>query len=212
MDKQKEVKDIETNDFILNQFEAERMLAGYSNIWLRDDYKLITFLISGRSGGYGSTFVLPRDRDPLDFIEVQDKNNPENTFYRFKDALDSFILAVEGDKSPLSYLQAALAYQDIREYGSQWHYVRWARDILLPTSIESEELEKYRWNMLEKEPESFLPHFYYDEKDNPTIVFYTINDIVDVEIREYICTFPEDNYRPQIKITPIAEAGMGVIF
>ncbi|MBB6697277.1 hypothetical protein [Clostridium algidicarnis] len=200
-------------DFLLDTSRAENILAGYSNIWLDPDYKLITSLTSTGSGGYGTTYAIPKDSDPLDFIEIKVEEGGEKYIrHRPRAALESFVLAIEGDRSPLSYLQAAIAYQNINEYGSQWHYVSWGRDIILPTSITDEHMEKYRWDMLREEPETFQPHFYYDAADNPTITFYTINDIVYVELKEYVCTFDEDNYRGKIKINIIAEAGMGIIF
>lgn len=199
-------------EFILDTSRAENILAGYSNIWLNPDYKFITYLTSSGSGGSGSTYAIPKDSDPLDFIEIKVEDDQEYIRHRPRMALDSFTLAIEGDRSPLSYLQAAIAYQEINEYGAQWHSISWGRDIILPISGEDENMENYRWNMLAEEPETFQPHFYYDEKDNPTIIFYTINDIVDIDLKEYVYTFDEGNYRGKIKINVIAEAGMGIIF
>lgn len=39
--------------------------------------------------------------------------------------------AIEGDKSPLSYLQAAICFHELKEFGVMWHGVSWGFNNIL---------------------------------------------------------------------------------
>lgn len=115
-----------------------------------------------------------------------------------KYALDSFMQALDGDKSPLSYLQAAVLYHEINEYGTSWHYISWKQEVILPVYYV-------------EEPETINPHFYYDEDENPIIVFYTINDIGTITLNEYKHIFSKENYDFKIEKKILGTAGEGTL-
>lgn len=125
-------------------------------------------------------------------------------------ALDDFMEVIEGDKTPLSYLQASIVYHELHEFGAIWHGVSWGQDVILPLPDDSK--HTYEWEMLEDEPDIVEPHFYYGVEGNPVIVFHTINDIGTVTMNRYEHVFSKEDYTVEVKRTCIATAGGGIIF
>ncbi len=125
------------------------------------------------------------------------------------------MLVIEGDKSPFSYLQAAILNHELDEYGANWHGISWSRDFILPWSDEmTNNLGKnaYQWDMEEEEPKIIEPHFYFNEEEEPEVVFYTINDIGTVTFNEYKHTFSKENYTMKVERKILGTAGRGIIF
>jgi hypothetical protein len=62
-------------------------------------------------------------------------------------AFDDFMEAIEGDKSPLSYLQAAICLHELNEFGAMWHGISWGQDRILPLDddeyFESSSIKEY---------------------------------------------------------------------
>ena len=196
----------------IDQNNPNNIVKGYSNIFLKKGFKLVAYLYSEISGGNGIVYALPEEDyvpAPQD-CEIQDDEflNPP----RPSSALDSFMEVIDGDRSPLSYLQAAMLYHELCEFGASWHGVSWGRDIMLPVEQHIHEFKDYEWEMNQDEPEIINPHFYYDEENNPIIVLYTINDIYTVTFNEYKHIFSKDNYNLNIHHKIIGTAGSGIIF
>lgn len=200
--------------WILDLARPQRDLDSYSNIFLKDEYKLIGYLFPDPSGSRGYVYALAKDIKPSlpkecqveDDMFLQAPRRPE-----LDKALSSFMMAIDGDRSPLSYVQAAVLYHDLCEYGSTSHSISWGRDIILPFYPFDSEMNNYEWDMLHEEPESINPQFYY-ENGRPTVVFYTINDVVTVELIEYKHVFDKNDYSIQVIKRCIAKAGSGIIF
>lgn len=187
-------------------------LESYSNIFIKEGYKLIGYLILGSSGSNGYVYAIPKDSNapsPNECRTQEDKflnpPRPENT-------LPEFMMSIDGDRSPFSYLQAAILYHELCEYGASWHGVSWGRDVILPIDPNFKEMDNYKWDMYEEEPKIINPHFYYDENNAPTIVFYTINDIGIISLNEYKHIFDLEDYSLKVTRRCIGEAGMGIIF
>ena len=66
-------------------------------------------------------------------------------------AMDHFMLAVEGDDSPLSYLLGSFVTRDGEEFAASWHGVHWgAQTLLLETPFWSlERVEEVAWDVVE---------------------------------------------------------------
>ncbi|OLN21996.1 hypothetical protein BTO30_11730 [Domibacillus antri] len=116
------------------------------------------------SGGNGNGVVwaIPQDRElppPAESIVLKDRflSPPKPLF-----ALDDFMKEIDGDHMPMSYLQAAIAFHELHEFGAVWHGVSWGRDTVLPAEGgEETTFPAGEWAMIEEEPEILEPHFFY---------------------------------------------------
>lgn len=189
----------------------ESIVKGFSHLRIKGSFKLRAYQYSDGANGNGVVWAIPVDSDLPDpnkceLLEDHFLSAPKPSI-----AFDDFMRVIDGDKSPLSYLQASIAFHDLHEFGAVWHGTQWGRDIILPF-IDKQNANKYDWEMTENEPEIIEPHFYYSDEGHPTIVFHTINDIYTVTMNRYIHTFSKSDYTLQVERTCIATAGGGIIF
>ncbi|MDF0728928.1 hypothetical protein PY093_20150 [Cytobacillus sp. S13-E01] len=189
----------------------ENIVIGFSQLGIKDGYKLRAYQYIEGGNGNGIVWAIPSIEelpDPRECNRLEDYflSPPKPEF-----ALDDFMEVIEGDRSPLSYLQATIAYHELHEYGAMWHGVSWGRDEILPVEKERE-ISSYEWEMEEEEPKIIEPHFYINNNGNPVVILYTINDIGTVTLNRYEHVFNKDNYTLCVNTKCIATAGAGIIF
>ena len=194
----------------VDEIGPENVVKGYSNVFIRDKYKLVAYQYCDGMGGNSIIWALPKENDaPLpqdcEILREEFLHPPKPS-----DAVD-YMNAIDGDRTPLSYIQAAILVHELNEYGAYWHGVNWGRDRILPIHNEYES-SKYEWTLLEREPEIIHPHFYYNEDQRPVVIFYTINDIGVISMKEYKHIFSEEDYTLYTEVKVIATAGVGIIF
>lgn len=217
----------------------EDIVYRFSQLKVKNEYKLRGYQYEDGSGnGNGIVWAIPTEKElPLpnlcDSLKGEFLEPPKPAF-----AEDDFMVAIEGDNSPLSYLQAAILLHELHEFGAMWHGCSWNEDEILPKidnyedeilsqmddyDDEIEEEVKYRvsvedylkyvhpWHELKEIPEILNPHFFY--KDNhPTVVFYTINDIGSYTLNRYTHIFDRDSYVQKVNREVIGTGGAGKIF
>ncbi|ACT03361.1 hypothetical protein [Paenibacillus sp. JDR-2] len=201
------------SEWFKSDANPEHIVKGFSHLSIKEGYKLRAYQFHESGNGNGIVWAIPEDTE---LPEPSDCNRLEQYYLsppKPKFALDDFMQVIEGDKTPLSYLQAAITYQELHEFGAQWHGIAWGRDTILPSPSEDSKIySQYQWEMIEEEPEIIEPHFYYNSEGNPVIVFHTINDIAVITMKRYVCTFDKSDYTLTVEVTRIAEAGFGIIF
>lgn len=212
-----EMYDIEAryrNGWHKSSNNPESIVKSFSHLGMKEGYKLRAYQYTSGGNGNGVVWALPKDKELPDPSECEYLDSflssPRPTF-----ALPDFMEAIEGDRTPLSYLQASIVFHKLHEFGAMWHGVSWGRDVILPVKEDMVILSnQYEWVFEdgESEPEIVHPHFYYNEEGNAVVVFYTVNDIGTVTLNRYEHIFNKDNYILSDKRTIIATAGGGIIF
>lgn len=202
----------ENTPWSLDVDSPNKIVESFSSLFVKKDIRLVVYLFSSMMGGNGFVYAVPKDEDALSLSECEIQKdlhfNPPKPY----SALSSFMEAIDGDKSPLSYLQAAILYNELCELGASWHGVSWGQTTILPVEDPEQFNLDYKWELLEEEPEIINPHFYYDDNDNPIVVFYTINDIGTITLNEDKYIFNKENYTFRVQNRLIATAGPGIIF
>jgi len=190
--------------------DPESIVMGFSNLAIKKGYKLRAYQYYDSGNGNGLVWAIPANEELPNPIDCDNLQNHFLNAPKPSNALSDFMEAIDGDKTPLSYLQASMAYHELHEFGAVWHGVSWGRDVILPFPNDS--TLNYEWEMNENEPDVIEPYFYYGSEGNPVIVFHTINDIGTVTMNRYIHVFNKDDYTLQAERTCIATAGAGIIF
>jgi hypothetical protein len=205
-----EVFDDNTDGWQRTSANPESIVRGFSQLSIKKDYKLRAYQYHDGGNGNGIVWAIPEDKklpNPIECERLKEHflDAPKPSF-----ALEDFMEAIDGDKTPLSYLQASIVYHELHEFGAVWHGVSWGRDVILPLTNDSK--LNYEWEMLEDEPDLIEPHYYHGIEGNPIIVFHTINDIGTVTLNRYEHVFSKEDYTLEVKRTCIATAGWGIIF
>jgi len=200
----------------ISERDPELIVKGFSQLSIKEGYKLRAYQYIAGGNGNGIVWAIPSNMElprpeECNVLTKHFLSPPKPNF-----ALENNMEAIDGDKSPLSYVQSAIVYHELCEFGALWHGVNWGMDRILPYSDEENDLktvEEYiEWDMLEDEPDIWEPHFYYNENDEPTVVFYTTNEVGGQTINRYTHTFSENSYILSVKHDIIARGGPGIIF
>lgn len=129
----------------------ESIIKGFSHLRVKEGYKLRAYQYSDGANGNGIVWAIPADADLPDpkeceRLEEHFLSAPKPSF-----ALDDFMQAIDGDKSPMSFLQASIVFHELHELGAVWHGTSWGRDVILPTN-DSQHVDHYVWEMIEDVP------------------------------------------------------------
>lgn len=206
----------------------EDIIHGFSQLKIKNEFKLRGYQYFSGGNGNGIVWAIPKAAelphpDECDRLDDYFLSPP-----RPQAALDDFMGAIDGDRSPLSYLQAAIALHELHEFGALWHGCSWGQDRILPytddyreemlSDIDDREtgIEDYLnyihpWEELTEIPDILNPHFFY-QNGNPTIIFYTVNDIGYYKLNRYIHTFEKESYIQKVEREEIGSATGGIIF
>ena len=199
----------------LDEKGPKNIVKGFSNLKIKLGYNLIGYRYIGTHKGYGVVWGIPNNIELHELDEFKRLDDSSLSSYKPTEVLDDYMLCIEGDKSPFSYLQAAILKHELGEYGASGYAVNWRRDSILPWSKEklnNINEESYQWDMLEEEPEIIEPHFYFNYNNEPVVVFYTINDIHTITFNEYKHIFNKENYTLKVERKLLGTAGCGIIF
>lgn len=198
---------------------ADYIVKQYSHLRVKKGLKLIGYRFIDEMGGNGVVWAVPEDSDeaPLEQCSCTYMGNfpPGVDIPSPKpgNAIDP-MEAIEGDQSPLSYLQAAMAFHGFMDYGAYWHGAEWGYHTILPSlvAVNEQGANEIVWDMIEDEPEAWEPCFYYTEEGLPTVVFYTWCTIHPQTLNRFTHTFAKDNYTDKAVRTVIASGPGGIIF
>lgn len=199
----------------LDEKGPEKIVKGFSNVKVKSDYKLIGYRYIEGGNGNGVVWAIPKSIKAPKVNECETLKEYLLSPPKPREALENYMLVIEGDKSPFSYLQAAILNHELGEYGANWHGMSWSCDIILPLSdeiIKNLGKNAYKWDMEEEEPKIIEPHFYFNEEEEPEVVFYTINDIGIVTFNEYKHIFSKENYTMKVERKILGTAGRGIVF
>jgi hypothetical protein len=208
----------------------EDIIHQFSQLKMKKEFKLSAYQYQdGFGNGNGVVWAIPHDRE----LKSMDDNSELPLKPAF--AEDDFMVAIEGDQSPLSYLQAAIVWHELHEFGAMWHGCSWSEDQILPitddfqddvlalydqepdgnpldeVSIEDYLFFLHPWTKLKQIPEILHPHFYY-KNNHPIIVFYTINDIGYYKLRRFTHTFAQSGYVQNVEVEELGIGDAGKIF
>ncbi len=208
----KDFNDNPRSPWAIDEVNPNKIVGGFSTLKLKNEYRLIAYLYLSHMGGNGFVYAIPKDDNSLTLTECDIDYDTFLNPPRPNNALSSFMEAIDGDRTPFSYLQAAVLCHTIYEFGASGHGSSWSINTILPIENPNEYQIKYEWDMVNDEPEVVNPHFYYDENQNPVVVFFIIDDVGTIKLNEIKHTFSKDNYTMKISSRTIATAGSGIIY
>lgn len=203
--------DEQTGGWHRTSANPESVVKGFSHLHIKEGYKLRAYQYYDGENGNGIVWAISVTEELPDPNTCEQLENHFLNAPKPPNALSDFMKVIDGDRSPLSYLQASIVYHELHEFGAIWHGVSWGRDVILPLKKDVGD-STCEWEMTEEEPEIIEPLFYYNQEGNPVIIFHTINDIGAVTLNRYTHVFSKDDYTLNVERNCIATAGPGIIF
>ncbi|WP_214825553.1 hypothetical protein [Exiguobacterium algae] len=170
--------------------DPERVIRAFSRLRVKEEFKLEAYQFVEGDNGNGVVWAIPAEQSLPEPEACERLTEYFLSPPKPRVALDDFMEAIEGDASPLSYLQAAIAYHELHEFGAMWHGVSWWEFEILTSD------NTYEWEFTEgySMPDLMDPHFYYNSAGKPVVVFHTLNPIGSASLSRYEHTFESNRY------------------
>ena len=188
---------------------------------VKDGYRLVAYQYRSGENGNGVVYAIPRSAS-LPSPEACPKR--EDHFLdppQPAEALDSFMEAIEGDGTPLSYLSASLLGRELAEFGALWHGCSWSDSVILGSDPWAKESRrrfsmipispKDKWEFLLPEPDDWSPAVAMTE-EGAIVQFFVWSGLGGETISVVEDTYPPGSYCFTSEQTIIATGGAGFVY
>lgn len=217
----------------LNAVELESVVAVFPSLQVRKAMRLVGYLFKDGHNGHGAVWAVEGKRGDcrIAACTLQPYGVGVRTFPRHAPrpprALGHFMMAIEGDGTPASYVQASLLARTLAEFGAQWHGIRWSHEQILgddppycepspPAPADARMPRPFhrnrgisRWVL--PKPEVIAPTF--DRIDNqPTIVMHTYSEFGNCHVTRVTDRYDAEGYTFETTRVTVAEGPEGYIF
>jgi hypothetical protein len=172
-------------------------------LWLRSDLRLVSYLYRVVEDGIGITWAVPESLSTTAQLENAlaesgDRKQPP----RPTGALAEVMQAMDGDRSPLSFVIASLLKRELQELGALGKSCDWEHHRLiatLPTQV------NWQWR-LQTPPRDLSTKVQILDTGNAAIEFFTCRVSPPIAIFQHIDHYQPSHYTPASLDRPIAVA------
>lgn len=175
-------------------------LLKFPGLSLKSGLRLVSYLCRTADAGVGVTWAVPEAMSTTAQLEkalnhgvnVQQPPRPEA-------ALEDMMEAIEGDRTPLSFVIASLLQRELREFGAVGKACNWSHHRLIdavPTQV------KWQWRV--KEPQDLAPKVLVYPDQRVAIEFFTCRVVAPIAIFQHLDQYPADQYKAVRSDRPIA--------
>lgn len=201
-------------------YSLDSVLQRYPHIWLEDGYKLAGYQFRGGIGGNGFPFVIPNTeelpeppKERMDFDWLKTLMSASS----LPDWIEPNIAAVlQGDGTPLSYLEASFLLRELHEIGAYWHGINWGshKPIFSKSTVHEvintgESQREWKWESCM--PKEWRPCFCVQSNGNYTVEFFSHSGLGQQAIYLHRDIYTK-GYEFKTERTIIATGGCGYIF
>jgi len=205
--------------FILHAYPYRTQLGGVGNVWAVPESSIIQDIEKYETIDlFELARPFPIDNSCLDGLTM---NGPVKLPHP-PDALDNIMEAIEGDRTPWSYLLASIFAREIADFGASWHGVIWSTHTILSGDpwtyphvwFEEDEkglLSEQGWQCSGRRPSEWKPSVVCD--DGVTVVkFYTYSMLVQEAIYCFTDIYEPNSYKFKGDVEIIAEGPNSMLF
>ncbi|MCU0526210.1 MAG: hypothetical protein MUF72_15435 [Elainella sp. Prado103] len=186
--------------WLLSTVNPAAALLKLPGIRLKPAWRLVSYLYREGNSGAGIVLALPEDQATTAQLEAALaganglKQQPRPTA-----ALPDFMDAIEGDRSPVSFIVASLLYRELREFGTAGHYRNWIHHRLIDAVP-----AKVQWQWQTEQPKDFSPKVRVMPDGQALVEFFTCRVSAGVAIYRHLDQYPVGQYKPKRVDKPLA--------
>ncbi|MBD3880789.1 hypothetical protein IFO70_03365 [Phormidium tenue FACHB-886] len=171
-------------------------------LWLRPEFRLVSFLYRDAEAGKGAVFAVPQDYSTTAWLEkAMSKSRDITQPPQPEGAIASFMEAVDGDGSAASFLLASLLRRELEEFGALGQHRDWSHhriiDAIPPQA-------KWRWQG--NPPKDLAPKARLLPDGQAATEFFTCRLKSPVAIFRHLDQYPLRQYKSSNLDKPIAAA------
>lgn len=167
---------------------------------VKSGFRLVPYLVRTSSGGVGHICALPEERSTTEFLESA---LPEGTEWHYppfpEGSLNNTMLALEGDRSSMSYVVASILRREMQEFGATGKDQQWSQHQLiasLPTQVQ--------WRWKNSPPPDFAPKVKVNEDGTAAVEFFSCRTTKPFAIFHHLDQYADGNYLATSKDRAIA--------
>lgn len=169
---------------------------------LKPGFRLVSYLYRTPGHGAGIVWALPEALSTIDQLEASLKGcDSIATVPRPAGALEHFMDAIEGDRSPASFLIASLWRRELQEFGSLGDRHRWHQHALI-----AEGPPHGSWQWPADPPKNFLPKVRVSDDGQAVLEFFTCRRTAPATLYRHLDRYPVHQYRGDSLDKPVAVA------
>jgi len=184
------------------------VLAVFKTLRIKPGYVLRGYQFRAHYDGNGVVYALPEGEfpDPADC--------PADERYALAppvpiQALKSWMDAIEGDGSSLSYLSASILLREMAEFGAIWHGCSWSSHQFLDANpVAAHAADQWQWQhqgRIDWRPRAT------QNKNSVTVSFCTFTGLICEQILRHSDVFSIGSYRPTCKVVSLAIGPRGYV-
>lgn len=202
------------NGWSKSKVDPMKVLNIFTSLKIKKGFTLRAYQYIQDGDGNGIVWAMPENAE---FPEPDDCPKLNNEFLDYPhppQALDDVMMAIEGDTSDLSYLEASIFAREISEFGAVWHGCSWSTHSILDEKkiLNNSSFKNIdEWTWLNDKPSNWNPSV-CDNQDKKTITFYTFSRLGVQSIYRHTDTFIENKYVFKSNEEILAKGNLGFVF
>jgi hypothetical protein len=195
-----------------------KVLAVFKSLQMKEGFVLRAYQFRSFQDGNGIVWALPVEAgypEPRDCPKIEERFLQPS---RPHGALDNPLQAIEGDRTPLSYLSASVLGRELAEFGATWHGSSWGKHAILGgppwrgcSSLQGCYHSKTKvgeWKLSEPLPHIWSPQV-RQGPDAVQVIFHVFSAYVVDSIYRHVDTFLKTGYCFTTNLVRIAEGRVG---
>jgi hypothetical protein len=160
---------------------------------LKPEIRWVSYLYRLDGNGVGMVWAIPEAASATAELEQALVNSGDHQHPpKPNQALTNIMDAVEGDRTPTSFVIASLLLRELKEFGAVGKYCDWSHHRLIqaiPTQV------KWQWRI--EAPKDFSPKVKVLPDGRAAVEFFTCRVTPPIAIFQHIDQYPTEQYHPQ---------------
>ncbi len=168
---------------------------------LAADTRLISYLYRLQDSGIGATWAVPEDCSTTAHLEKALEASDRTRAPQPLGALGDLMDAVEGDRSPASFVVASILRRELREFGALGKACNWSYHHIVSTLP-----IKVQWQWRIDTPKDLSPKVRIFPDGRAVIEFFTCRTAAPIAIFQHVDQYPANGYKAVSIDRPVAVA------
>ena len=178
--------------WLISTVNPAATLLKLSGLRLKPELRWVSYLYRNQQEGRGLVFAVPESLSTISQLEKslvksQDISQPPQP----EGALGHFMEALEGDRSPGSFLLASLLHRELQEFGALGKRCNWSHHRLIETPPPQ---VKWRWET--EQPKDFSAKVKVLPDGQAATEFFTCRVQNPIALYRHLDQFPVGHYKP----------------
>ncbi len=180
-----------TEKWVVSTVNPAAPLLKLPGLKLKPGFRLVSYLYRTAESGVGVVWAVPEARGTMVQLEASLKGcNSMANVPKPAEALGHFMEAIDGDRSPVSFIIASLLRRELQEFGSLGDRHNWNQHDLI-----ADVPPNLSWQWRADPPKNFLPKVRMSPDGQAAVEFFTCRYTDPTTLYRHVDRYPVQQYR-----------------